>query len=142
MRNVTDAAAVRAMTEAENTMSEELMTLKLRLSVIDRLKDIIHESAKPMENINDIRILQVDGVLGHTGGPGRADALSADSPGTLPDQLVNSALRYRAQAPVIDRLLGELGLKGADAAAVTGFLEQQLDDATPDAQTDDDSDRK
>ena len=122
-----DAAAVRAMTEAENTMSEELMALKLRLSVIEHLKEIIHESAKPMENINDIRILQVDGVLGQTGGaPGtKADAPTPDS-GTLPDQLVNSALRYRTQAPVVDSLLAELGLKGADTSAVTGFLKQQL----------------
>lgn len=128
LRNTTDAAAVRAMTEAENTMSEELMSLKLRLSVIDHLKEIIRESAKPMENINDIRILQVDGVFGQSGGhSGTAgdDGMSRGS-GSLPDQLVDSALRYRTQAPVVDSLLGELGLTGSDTKAVTGFLKEQL----------------
>ena len=135
-----DAAAVRAMTEAENTMSEELMALKLRLSVIDHLKDIIHESAKPMENINDIRILQVDGVLGQTGGaPGTKAGAPAPGDGTLPDQLVNSALRYRTQAPVVDSLLAELGLKGADASAVTGFLKRQLGDDRQEDPTEDDA---
>lgn len=132
-RNDIDAAAVRAMTDAENTMSEELMALKLRLSVIEHLKDIIHESAKPMENINDIRILQVDGVLGQNGiPPGEDDAIATGGGGTLPDQLVNSALRYRTQAPVVDSLLGELGFKGSDTSAVTGFLKQQLGDQVPD----------
>ncbi|MCR9135445.1 MAG: SPFH domain-containing protein [Alphaproteobacteria bacterium] len=129
LRNATDAAAVRAMTDAENTMSEELMSLKLRLSVIDHLKDIIRESAKPMENINDIRILQVDGVLGKSGLTGSGDEESRPGgSGTLPDQLVDSALRYRTQAPVVDSLLGELGLSGSDSKAVRGFLNQQLGD--------------
>lgn len=136
LRNATDAAAVRAMTDAENTMSEELMSLKLRLSVIDHLKDIIRESAKPMENINDIRILQVDGVLGQSGLGGGEGETAPRGPGTLPDQLVDSALRYRTQAPVVDSLLGELGLSGSDSKAVRGFLNKQLggkDESEPDA---------
>lgn len=136
LRNATDAAAVLAMTDAENTMSEELMSLKLRLSVIDHLKDIIRESAKPMENINDIRILQVDGVLGQSGLAGGAgDETAPHGSGSLPDQLVDSALRYRAQAPVVDSLLGELGLSGSDSKAVKGFLNKQLgekDEGEPD----------
>lgn len=140
-RNITDAAAVRAMSEAENTMSEELMTLKLRLSVIDHLKDIIRESAKPMDNISDIRILQVDGVLGQNGahaGDGKAATTGGGGGGTLPDQLVDSALRYRTQAPVVDSLLSELGLKGSDTSAVTGFLKEQLGDVERDSKPEDD----
>lgn len=135
LRNATDAAAVRAMTDAENTMSEELMSLKLRLSVIDHLKDIIRESAKPMENINDIRILQVDGVLGQSGITGGDGEPAPRGSGTLPDQLVDSALRYRTQAPVVDSLLGELGLSGSDSKAFRGFLREQLggkDESEPD----------
>ena len=131
MRHSTEAEAVRAMTEAENTMSEELMALKLRLSVIDHLKDIIRESARPMEKINDIRILQVDGVLGQprgggSGGDGRTGGGSGGGSGTLPDQLVDSALRYRTQAPVVDSLLRELGLAGTDSRALASYLGTQL----------------
>lgn len=129
LRNTTEAAAVRAMTDAENTMSDKLMTLKLRLSVIDHLKDIIRESAKPMENINDIRILQVDGVLGNAAGQiAGASQEGAPSGSSLPEQLVDSALRYRTQAPVVDSLLKELGLSGSNTKAVTGFLNEQLGD--------------
>lgn len=141
LRHSADAAAVRAMADAENTMSEELMSLKLRLSVIDHLKDIIRESARPMENINDIRILQVDGMLGQNGSAGsRGDGSAGPTgSGSLPDQLVDSALRYRTQAPVVDSLLGELGLSGADSGAVGGFLNRQLGKKSPDAEPDDTS---
>lgn len=126
VRHATEAEAVRAMTEAENTMSQELMALKLRLSVIDHLKDIIRESAKPMEKINDIRILQVDGVLGQPRGPGGDGDGAPRGAGTLPDQLVDSALRYRTQAPVVDSLLKELGLSGSDSRALSTYLGEQL----------------
>ena len=123
------------MTEAENTMSEELMQLKLRMSVIDHLKDIIRESAKPMENINDIRIVQVDGVLGGADFPGSGgdggEERGGPGDGSLPDQLVDSALRYRTQAPVVDSLLAELGLKGSDPNSVSGFLAGQVGTKTP-----------
>ena len=43
--------------------------------------------------------------------------------GSLADDMVNSALRYRSQAPLIDHLLGELGLAGGgDINALTGAL--------------------
>lgn len=127
MRHSTEAEAVRAMTDAENTMSEELMALKLRLSVIDHLKDIIRESARPMEKINDIRILQVDGVLGQPRGAGQGgDGGSGGGSGTLPDQLVDSALRYRTQAPVVDSLLKELGLSGTDSRSLSSYIGGQL----------------
>lgn len=132
LRHGTEAEAVRAMTDAENTMSRELMSLKLRLSVIDHLKEIIRESARPMEKIKDIRILQVDGILGGARGPGGSGENGAShGGGTLPDQLVDSALRYRTQAPVVDSLLRELGLSGSDTRALSGYLGQQLrDDGT------------
>ena len=141
VRHATDAAGVRAMTEAENTMSEELMQLKLRLSVIDHLKDIIRESAKPMESISDIRIVQVDGVLGRGGlagggGGGEGEGRPAGGGGSLTDQVVDSALRYRAQAPVVDQLLADLGLKGPDSASVAGYLGGHMA-ATPRSETPD-----
>ena len=141
VRHATDAAGVRAMTEAENTMSEELMQLKLRLSVIDHLKDIIRESAKPMESISDIRIVQVDGVLGRGGlagggGGGEGEGRPAGGGGSLTDQVVDSALRYRAQAPVVDQLLADLGLKGPESASVAGYLGGHMA-ATPRSETPD-----
>ena len=125
-----DAEAIRALTEAENTMSDELMALKVRLSVIDHLKDIIRESARPMENIDGrsassrstgssaAAALSGGGMIGADGTP--------TGPRSTPDQVVNSALRYRTQAPMVDSLLKEIGLGKADASGVSAFLRQGL----------------
>ncbi|HEY9033847.1 MAG TPA: flotillin domain-containing protein, partial [Pseudomonadales bacterium] len=71
---------------------------------------------KPMEQISDIKILQVNGMNGQAVSSG-ADPES--SGGSLADQMVNSALRYRAQAPLLDSLLAEIGLNGADINGIT-----------------------
>ena len=44
------------------------------------------------------------------GGSGGADAGN----GGFADNVVNSALRFRAQAPIVDQLLREIGLQGGD----------------------------
>ncbi|ETR93653.1 band 7 domain protein [Acinetobacter lactucae] len=38
----------------------------------------------------------------------------------MSDQVVNSALRYRSQAPLIDNLMNELGLQSCD---VNGLIQ-------------------
>jgi hypothetical protein len=61
-----------------------------------------------MEKIEGIKILHVDGLFGgvpHPAGEGHA---------SVADTIVNSALRYRAQAPLIDSLLKELGIEMGD----------------------------
>ncbi len=40
----------------------------------------------------------------------------------LSDQVVNSALRYRSQAPLIDSLMSELGIQGGDINGMTQSL--------------------
>lgn len=126
VRRAVEADAAKALNEAENLMSEDLMKLKVRLSVIENLKDIIRESARPMEQIDDIKIVQVDGLLGGSGGSGDT-VVSGGEGGNLADQVVNSALRYRAQGPVIDSLLSEIGLKSPDAKGVANMLGHDFD---------------
>jgi hypothetical protein len=36
------------------------------------------------------------------------------------DSVVNSALRFRAQAPIVDQLLREIGLEGGDINRLVG----------------------
>ena len=68
-----------------------------------------------MERIEGIKILQVDG-LGGGGGIGRR----ARSGGNFADNVVNSALRFRAQAPIVDQLLREIGVEGGDINRLVG----------------------
>ena len=56
-----------------------------------------------MEKIEGIKILQVDGF--GTRGIGSSNNDTSSNSGNLADQVVNSALRYRAQAPLLDSLL-------------------------------------
>jgi uncharacterized membrane protein YqiK len=105
LRHEVDAEGVRAMNEAQNVLSVEARGSAARLRLIEKLDAIIREQVKPLENIEGIKILHVDGLGG--GGHGGGDYGGA---GGFSDQVVNSALRYRAQAPLVDELLKEIGL--------------------------------
>lgn len=106
-----DAEGKKAINTAANMLSVDQIAMQIRLALIERLPEIIAQSVKPMEQISDIKILQVNGLAGAAGGSG--DGSSAGQ-ASLPDQVVNSALRYRTQAPLLDSLLQEIGIKGAD----------------------------
>ncbi len=120
IRYAVDATGQRALHEAANILSNEQISMKIKLELISNLSNIIRESAKPMENIDGIKIIQVDGL-----NTGRSTAASGDtaegSGGNLADQVVNSALKYRAQAPLLDSLMKEVGLDGAELNGLTSF---------------------
>src|SRR5215467_8009658 len=78
---------------------------------------LIRESVKPLERIEGIKILQVDGLGG--GGGGRGDVRDG---GSFADNVVNSALRFRAQAPLVDQLLREIGVDSGDVGKVARSL--------------------
>ena len=120
-----DAEGTRAVNEAANVLSVEQVEMQVRLALLKHLPDIIRESVRPMENIDDIKILQVNG-LGGFGAATSAEQGEVVSQASLSDQLVNSALRYRGQAPLVDNLLKELGLNGADINGLTQNLNQQV----------------
>ena len=103
-----EAEATRLMNEAQNVLSPEARASALRLRLVEKAESIIRESVKPMERIEGIKILHVEGLAGSGGGGGDA------APGGFADNVVNSALRFRAQAPIVDQLLREIGLDAGD----------------------------
>lgn len=119
-----EAEGKRAVNEAANTLSVEQVDMQIRLALLKHLPDIIRESVRPMENIDDIKILQVNGL----GGFGNASSGNLGKDGNessnLADQMVNSALRYRGQAPLVDSLLKEIGLNGSDINGLTQGIHQ------------------
>lgn len=116
-----EAEGKQAINTAANTLSAEQIAMQVRLALIEHLPNIIAQSVKPMEQISDIKILQVNGM--GTQGGGHGDGATGDAGnGSLADQVVNSALRYRAQAPILDSLLSEIGLKAGDINGMTEAL--------------------
>ena len=117
-----DAEGTRAVNEANNVLSSEQIEMQIRLAMLKYLPEIIRESVKPMENIDDIKILQVNGLHGGHAGSCQSDAQHEGGAVALSDQVVNSALRYRSQAPLIDSLMSELGIQGGDINGMTQSL--------------------
>lgn len=116
-----DADGTKAVNEASNVLSSEQIEMQIRLALLKHLPEIIRESVRPMENIDDIKILQVNG-LGGFGASGETSETTTNA--SLADQMVNSALRYRSQAPLVDNLLKEIGLNGADINGLTHGLDK------------------
>ena len=130
-RYAVDAEGKRRAHEADNLLSIEQISMKVRLALMEHLPDIIRESVKPMERIDGIKIFQVDGLGGNGGGNGNGAAPAGG--GNLADQIVNSALRYRAQAPLLDSLLSELGLDPSTVGGLTQSLAAGTDRADADS---------
>lgn len=110
-----EAQGRRDINEAENVMSAEAMALRAKLAAIDRIETVIRESAKPLENISEIKIMHVDGLNG-SGSAGGSEA--GDSKDTLSDQVMKSALKYRLQAPLVDSLLDSAGIPSTNPASL------------------------
>jgi uncharacterized membrane protein YqiK len=119
IRHEVEAEGARLMNEAQNILTPESRASAARLRLIEKLDAIIRESVKPLERIEGIKILHVEGLGGAPAGRGDAPA---DGRAGFADSLVNSALRYRAQAPLIDSLLKEIGIQGGDIAKLTSSI--------------------
>jgi len=114
-----EATGMKALNEAANLLSSEQIDMKVKLELIGNLEKIIRESAKPMEAIDDIKIIQLDGLNGMGATTVNGEAVHAGGDGNLADKVVSSALKYRAQAPLIDSLMAEVGLAGGDLNGLT-----------------------
>lgn len=114
-----EAEGKRAINEASNLLSSEQIAMQVRLALIKYMPDIIRESVKPMEHIDGIKIFQIDGLNAGAAGNGNG---ATEGGQNLADQVVNSALRYRGQAPLVDMLMSEIGLKAGDINGLTKAL--------------------
>jgi len=121
IRHEVEAEGTRLMNEAQNLLSKEARVSAMRIRLVDKLEGIIRESVKPMERIESIKVLHVDGL----GGGGSRGNGGFEGGGGFADSVVNSALRYRAQAPLVDQLLREIGVDAGDVGKIArGLLER------------------
>ena len=65
--------------------------------------------------------MQLDGMTGGEPGPGGGGNRNAT------DEVINSALRYRVQAPLIDDLLRDIGIEGGNLSRMGGLIREASD---------------
>jgi uncharacterized membrane protein YqiK len=132
-----EAEGQRKLNEAENLRSDASRRTALNKKLFENLPAIIRESVRPMERIESIKILQVDGLPGFSngvqGGGGGEGAPGGDGkPGNLAESVVNAAMRYRSQIPFVDNLLKEVGMTPNNLSDL-GNLSVRLPDSKPPA---------
>ena len=133
LRYEIDAAGKEALNAAENLRSDASRRSALRLKLAEKIESIIRESVKPMSNIGDIKIIDVNGLPGFSGngagsGDGGAGSITSNKEGvgtrggSLADNVVSSALRYRAHQPFLDSLLKEIGMAPGEISNIRNIL--------------------
>ena len=121
-----DAEGKKAINEAANVLSAEQIAMQVKIELLKALPDVIRESVKPMERIEGMKIIQVEGLNGASAAS-RVGGKETD--GNLADQLVTSALRYRGQAPLVDSLLSEIGMQPGTINGITTALKDRQEQA-------------
>jgi uncharacterized membrane protein YqiK len=131
LRYEIDAAGKEALNAAENLRSDASRRSALRLKLAEKIEAIIRESVKPMANIGDIKIVDVNGLPGFSGTSGSGGSGESVTAGTkggsgrsgnLADSVVSSALRYRAHQPFLDHLLKEIGMHPGEISNIRNIL--------------------
>jgi flotillin len=115
----------RKINEAANAMSDKVIDFEIAKERLRSIPLALAQAVKPIEKIGDVRIIDMGGGL-----PGNAVAGGADNGGRI-DNLISQLMAYRANAPVIDRLLEEAGFgKGHPIGALLTGLEPPRTEAT------------
>lgn len=119
-----EAAGIEMRNAALNTLAAEQIAMQIKMKLLEALPGIIEASVKPMEKIDGIKIVQVDGL--NRGSGGSAGASGAAGGGNLAEQAVAAALAYRAQQPILDAVLGEIGMKGGDLNGLVAAVRNEI----------------
>lgn len=115
-----EAEGIAAINEAKNRLGAAQIDLAVRMQLIQALPSIIQEASRPMEKIDSIRLFQVNGMpMG--GGSGHAEGNGAhpNGSGSLPEQVMNSALQYQVAKPIVDAIMKDAGLANPSLTGIS-----------------------
>lgn len=118
-----EAEGQRRANEAENLLSDAARASRTRRAIIEKIEGIVRESVKPMEKIENIKIVHVEG-LGNGGGG------SDGGRRNVTDEVIDSALRYRVQGPMIDSLMKDIGIEGSSLGRMSDVIRDAKDMAS------------
>lgn len=103
-----EAEGKEKLNKAENVLSQELIDLRFKEALVANLPSIIESMTKPMDNIDSIKIVDMGGLNGQ--GNGTSEANGSGTSSNLSNQIVDSALKYKVNAPLLDTLVKDLDL--------------------------------
>ncbi len=119
-----EAAGKAAINEALNMLSEAQVAMQVRLELLRQLPSILEKALKPMEKIDSIRLFQVNGMPGGSmgSGDGAMHGNTGGGSGSLPDQVVDSALKYQIAQPLVAAIMKDAGLGSGSLTGITQTL--------------------
>ena len=133
-----EAEGRQAITNAENSLSEALIAMKIDMARLEAMPAIIAEMVKPAEKIDSIKIHHISGMNG--AGSGTGGTISGDKP--VVNQALDSIMGMAVQMPALKKLGDELGLSMENGLAgvtskalgvdpVADILEASVETDTP-----------
>ncbi|MEL6375950.1 MAG: flotillin domain-containing protein [Pseudomonadota bacterium] len=127
-----EAEGRRAIVEAENAITEEIVNMKVALARLEKLPEIVAEMVKPAEKIDTICIHQVSGLgQGVTGGVGGGDKPPVN-------QALDSIMGMAVQLPALKKIGEDLGVSMDNGVA--GLVDELTSDKA--ANEDDEAETK
>lgn len=102
VRMEAEAAGRTALNQAENTLGDSVIRMRLEERKLDRLPEIMTQMMKPVEKIDSIKINQISGIGGVGGSGEGVDGAF----GAAMDQLLGMAVRL----PAMKQMGEEIGL--------------------------------
>ncbi|MCH2165618.1 MAG: flotillin [Marinovum sp.] len=108
-----EAEGKRAIVEADNALSEELISMKVDLARLEAMPQIVKEMVKPAEKIDTIRIHQVSGMGAANANTG--SGAMGDKPPV--NQALDSIMGMAVQLPALKKLGEELGISMENGVA-------------------------
>ena len=109
-------------TKPKIILRDEQIELQRALATLKALPEVIANSVKPLENIEGIKILQGYGGGAGAGASGNGQTISTSGNGSMAEQVTAAALNYRANAPLVDSMLQELGLVNKEGGTLNDLL--------------------
>jgi flotillin len=113
LKLLAESEGARAVIDAKNSRSDALMRHELEQYRLDRLPEIVAQMMKPAEKIDSIRIHQITGFGGSTGGGGN----TIDAGGSKPpvNQVMDSILGMALQLPALKSIGDQIGVDFSSA---------------------------
>lgn len=127
IRTVAEARAIEYQTEAEgkakiNEAASKLpqaeRDMQIKLALVNNMSSIVAEAAKPIGEIDSIRVVDMRGLEGLTNaagvkmvdGDGKPITVTGGSSGNMVQDVVDGLMKYKVQMPLLTELLGEAGI--------------------------------